>query len=44
MLQPYYANLTSQVVKVPKLFWGDMGLLLQASGGWGKQLHMRVHG
>ena len=32
MLPPYHVNLTSQVVKTPKIFWSDMGLLRQVSG------------
>lgn len=29
LLQPYATNLTSQVVKTPKLYWMDLGLLRQ---------------
>ncbi len=32
MLRPYYRNLTSTVVKTPKLYWLDVGLLRQISG------------
>jgi predicted AAA+ superfamily ATPase len=32
LLQPYYKNLTSSLVKTPKLFWLDNGLLRQSSG------------
>jgi hypothetical protein len=32
MLKPYYRNLTSTVVKTPKLYWIDVGLLRQISG------------
>ncbi len=32
ILQPYYKNLTSSLVKTPKLFWLDNGLLRQSSG------------
>ncbi len=32
LLQPYYANLTSSVIKTPKLYWLDVGLLRQLSG------------
>ncbi len=32
LLQPYYKNLTSSLVKAPKLFWTDNGLLRQSSG------------
>lgn len=32
LLQPYYKNLTSSLVKTPKLYWFDNGLLRQTSG------------
>jgi predicted AAA+ superfamily ATPase len=32
MLQPYYKNLTSSLVKTPKLYWFDNGLLRHLSG------------
>lgn len=32
LLQPYFKNLTSSVVKTPKLYWLDIGLLRQLSG------------
>lgn len=32
LLQPYYRNVTSSVVKTPKLYWLDVGLLRQLSG------------
>ncbi len=32
LLQPYHTNLTSQVVKTPKVYWGDVGLLRQLTG------------
>ncbi len=35
MLRPYHRNLTSTLVKSPKLFWVDLGLLRQATGSWG---------
>ena len=35
LLQPWYRNLTSQVIKSPKLYWVDMGLLRQGTGQWG---------
>jgi len=35
MLQPYARNLTSSVVKAPKLYWIDMGILRQGTGNWG---------
>jgi len=31
-LPPYYVNLTSQVVKTPKYYWADLGLLRHLSG------------
>ena len=32
LLQPYYRNLTSTVVKTPKLFWIDVGIWRQLTG------------
>jgi predicted AAA+ superfamily ATPase len=32
LLQPYYRNLTSTLVKTPKLFWLDVGILRRLSG------------
>lgn len=32
LLQPYYRNITSSVVKTPKLYWFDNGLLRHLSG------------
>lgn len=32
LLQPYYRNITSSVIKTPKLYWLDIGLLRQLSG------------
>ena len=32
LLQPYMKNLTSSVIKTPKLYWLDIGLLRQLSG------------
>lgn len=32
LLQPYFRNLTSSVVKTPKLYWLDIGLFRQLSG------------
>lgn len=32
LLQPYYKNITSSVIKSPKLYWIDIGLLRQLSG------------
>ncbi|RPH93452.1 MAG: ATP-binding protein [Calditrichaeota bacterium] len=34
LLQPYYRNLTSSVVKTPKLYWLDIGLLRTLTGSW----------
>lgn len=36
LLQPYYKNITSSVIKTPKLYWLDIGLLRQLSGIWGE--------
>ena len=32
LLQPYFENLTSAVVKTPKLYWTDIGILRQLTG------------
>jgi uncharacterized protein len=32
LLQPYYRNLTSSLVKTPKLFWTDVGIWRQLTG------------
>jgi len=32
LLQPYHKNITSSVIKTPKLYWLDIGLLRQMSG------------
>jgi uncharacterized protein len=32
LLQPYYKNITSSVVKTPKIYWTDIGLLRHLSG------------
>jgi predicted AAA+ superfamily ATPase len=32
LLQPYYRNLTSSVVKTPKLYWTDIGIWRQLTG------------
>lgn len=32
LIQPFSENLTSQVVKTPKVFWGDCGLLRSLTG------------
>lgn len=36
LLQPYSRNLTSSVVKSPKLYWTDLGTLRQGTGQWGE--------
>ncbi len=36
LLQPYYKNITSSVVKTPKLYWLDVGMLRQLSGQHGE--------
>lgn len=36
LLQPYYKNITSSVIKTPKLYWLDIGLLRQLSGQRGE--------
>jgi predicted AAA+ superfamily ATPase len=35
LLRPWRANLTSTVVKSPKLYWTDLGLLRQTTMQWG---------
>ena len=35
MLYPYYENLTSSIVKTPKIYWLDIGLLRELTGYWG---------
>ena len=35
LLRPYYRNLTSTLVKSPKLYWVDLGLLRQGIRQWG---------
>lgn len=32
LLQPYYRNITTSVIKTPKLFWLDVGIMRQLSG------------
>lgn len=32
LLQPYYKNITSSVIKTPKIYWLDIGLLRQLTG------------
>lgn len=36
LLQPYYRNITSSVIKTPKLYWLDIGLLRHLSGRRGQ--------
>jgi hypothetical protein len=36
LLQPYMRNLTSSVIKTPKLYWLDIGLMRQLSGWHGE--------
>lgn len=36
LLQPFYKNITSSVVKTPKLYWLDVGLLRQLCGYTGE--------
>jgi len=36
LLQPYYRNITSSVIKTPKLYWVDVGLLRQLGGFHGE--------
>jgi predicted AAA+ superfamily ATPase len=36
LLQPYYKNITSSVIKTPKLFWLDIGLLRHLTGFTGE--------
>ncbi|RMD97340.1 MAG: ATP-binding protein [Calditrichaeota bacterium] len=35
LLPPYRRNLTSSVVKAPKLYWMDIGILRQLQANWG---------
>ncbi|HSN53208.1 MAG TPA: ATP-binding protein [Candidatus Sulfomarinibacteraceae bacterium] len=35
LLPPYLGNLTSRIVKSPKLYWTDLGLLRHATRQWG---------
>ena len=36
LLQPYYKNITSSVIKSPKLYWLDIGILRRLSGQRGE--------
>lgn len=36
LIQPYYKNITSSVIKTPKVYWLDIGLLRQLSGFHGE--------
>lgn len=35
LLQPYHENLTSSVIKSPKVYWTDVGILRQVGTFWG---------
>jgi len=35
LLQPYSKNLTSSVVKSPKIYWADVGIMRALTGHWG---------
>lgn len=35
LLQPYARNVTSSVVKTPKLYWSDVGIARHLQGNWG---------
>ncbi len=37
LLPSYHENLTSTVVKAPKVYWADVGLLRQLTGRWGSE-------
>jgi uncharacterized protein len=37
LLPSYHENLTSAVVKAPKVYWSDVGLLRQLTGRWGAE-------
>lgn len=34
-LQPFYKNSTTSLIKTPKVYWIDVGMLRQATGRWG---------
>jgi predicted AAA+ superfamily ATPase len=36
LLQPYFRNITSSIIKTPKLYWVDVGILRQLSGFTGE--------
>jgi hypothetical protein len=36
LLQPFFRNVTSTVIKTPKLYWLDIGLLRTLTGFWGE--------
>jgi predicted AAA+ superfamily ATPase len=38
LLQPFYKNITSSVIKTPKIYWMDVGLLRQLTGFKGEHL------
>jgi len=35
LLRPYGRNVTSSVVKTPKLYWSDVGIARHLTGSWG---------
>lgn len=37
LLPSYHENLTSTVIKAPKVYWADVGLLRQLTGRWGSE-------
>lgn len=43
LIQPYFENLTSTVVKTPKIFWLDMGILRYLTGNWGEVINGNVY-
>jgi predicted AAA+ superfamily ATPase len=43
-LPPYHANLTSQVVKTPKLYWVDRGIKRQVAGQWSLSVEENFEG
>lgn len=43
LLQPYYKNITSSVIKTPKLYWLDVGLLRQLSGYRGEDFTGEIY-
>ncbi len=43
LIQPYFENLTSTVVKTPKIYWLDMGILRYLTGNWGEVINGNVY-